>query len=737
VNPVRSIAIGIVLLVGLTVACSAPSVTSSSTSVISVSVDGNDSNTGTASSPFATVRRAQRAVRELLDQGAGNIVVNLDEGVHRLTEPLALDSRDSGRDGHTVTWRSVPGQHAILSGAESVPSSAWSLHDSTADIWSAEVGSIDTRQLVVDGTPATLARTTDFPVGFLPHHTTDGVGSGVQYVESDLNPAAWRDPSTWSNPSQVTAVTADQWKITMVPVTGVTPPSGGSPGLLTMAQPAWDNANSFATTTPGAPAIWGFWQVTRFENAYQFIDQPGEWYLDRSTGTLYYKPRPGEDMHTADVELPVLQQLVVGAGTTTAPIQNLRFEDLGFEGATWTAPGGPDGYVADQSGMLLTGVNAPNIVGHANSVTPTLGNIEFSHERNVTFTGDVFRHMGGFALALTTGSQGNIVQNNLFTDTASTAIALSGVSPADAHPSNPSDESADNVIYGNLVVRSGLQYYDSAGVFVGFARATLIEHNTITQVPWSGIAIGWGWGLLDPSGFLGLPGATTGMWGSFTEPTPNRDSIVRDNHIDQFLGRLWDGGAIYTTGQQGTNMNDGILIEGNLATNKRPDAGGNTFYTDGGTRYATVLGNVSIDNPVGKVEFGPTPPAGDPLPYSALAAAADGLPYGSDIGGCRTYGDITFDSNYWFQAPMTAGIEAGRALYEKLKVSNIWSPQGFFDPCAYTDATGVSYPVRLVYRNNQIVDDQPMVRGIIATSGVERRPVSIPSSLWTTPTKPR
>jgi hypothetical protein len=737
-----AVMIAIVSTLALVASCSSPTNSASTSAVIWVSVDGKDSNPGTEASPFATLQRAQAAVRGRLEKGSGDVIVNIDEGIHRLTEPLHLDSRDSGRDGHTVTWRSVPGKHATLSGARSVPSSAWNVHDSTKNIWSAQVGPTDTRQLYVDGQVATRARTSDYPVGFLPHWTADGVGSGIQYVVSDQNPAEWRDPSTWSNPSGVSAVTLDQWKIMSVPVTSVTPPSGGTPGLLTMAQPAWNNANSFDSTTPGAPAIWGFWQVTHFENAYQFLDEPGEWYLDQSTGTLYYEPRPGEDMHNADVEIPVLQSLVTGDGTADHPIENLQFENLTFEGATWLAPDGPEGYVADQSGMLLTGTNEHNVVGHVQHPTPTPGNIEFSHPRNITFTGNVFRQLGAAALSLDTGSQNNVISNNLFVDTSSAAIQLAGVSLTDAHPTNPGDESASNTVTGNFIQRSGREYWDSAAVLVGFARATLIEHNTITDVPWTGIAIGWGWGLLDPSGYLGLPGATSGMWGTYTDPTPNRDSVVRDNHIDRFMQKLFDGGAIYTTGQQGPDMDHGILIEGNLATNKRADGGANTFYTDGGTRYATLRRNVSIENPIGKIEFGPTPPPGDPLPYSAIPSLADGLPYGSDFGGCRTYGDIAYESNYWLQPPMTDQFTAGNADYAKLaayakvEIPPLWSDQGFFDPCAYTDSNGVSHPTNLMYRDNHIVGDQLMMKAIVATAGVEHRPVSIPAASWTLPVKP-
>src|SRR5680860_1809130 len=89
-------------------------------------------------------------------------------------------------------------------------------------------------------------------------------------------------------------------------------------------------------------------------------------------------------------------------------------------------------------------------------------------------------------------------------------------------------------------------------------------------------------------------------------------------------------------------MENGLRVEANVAYGKRPKAGGNTFYTDGGSRYITVRGNVSYDNPIGETDFGPPPRSGDPLPYSKGPSEVDGLAYGSDSGGCVTYGDIAY-----------------------------------------------------------------------------------------------
>ena len=62
----------------------------------------------------------------------------------------------------------------------------------------------------------------------------------------------------------------------------------------------------------GLPKLEG---VSWVENAYQLLTKPGQFYLDTAANYLYYMPRPGEDLATAEVELPVLDKLVDLSGT--------------------------------------------------------------------------------------------------------------------------------------------------------------------------------------------------------------------------------------------------------------------------------------------------------------------------------------------------------------------------------------------------------------------------------------
>src|SRR6185437_768823 len=118
---------------------------------------------GTGSSCSATqpcsLPAAQTAVRSLVGGMSDDIVVQLADGVYRLSAPMRLTAADSGTNGHSVIWQAAPSAHPTISGARQV--TGWSLANAGKNIWQANVGTgVDTRQLYVAGAPATRACTT-------------------------------------------------------------------------------------------------------------------------------------------------------------------------------------------------------------------------------------------------------------------------------------------------------------------------------------------------------------------------------------------------------------------------------------------------------------------------------------------------------------------------------------------------------------------------------------------------
>jgi hypothetical protein len=86
-----------------------------------VSLNGNDSNKGSADRPFATLEAAQKAVREAKKIEVNRpIEVIVRAGVYYLTQTLELIPEDSGTKEAPITWRSADNEKVILSGGRTV-----------------------------------------------------------------------------------------------------------------------------------------------------------------------------------------------------------------------------------------------------------------------------------------------------------------------------------------------------------------------------------------------------------------------------------------------------------------------------------------------------------------------------------------------------------------------------------------------------------------------------------------
>jgi hypothetical protein len=79
-----------------------------------VSPDGDDSAPGTQERPFATLKRATRAVRNRADRLTASKVL-LRGGTYFLNEPLVLTPEDSGSFLAPIIYEAYPGERPILS----------------------------------------------------------------------------------------------------------------------------------------------------------------------------------------------------------------------------------------------------------------------------------------------------------------------------------------------------------------------------------------------------------------------------------------------------------------------------------------------------------------------------------------------------------------------------------------------------------------------------------------------
>jgi NPCBM-associated, NEW3 domain of alpha-galactosidase/Fibronectin type III domain/Right handed beta helix region len=526
---------------------------------------------------------AQKWVRALIRHQREDIVVSLSPGTYRLAAPLVLDARDSGSNGHTVRWQGGPG--TVFSGGR--PVTRWTPVAGKAGMWSApaprDLG--NTRQLYVNGVRAQRARG---PVPVTLTRTATG------YTASAATLAGWHDVSdmefVYTSGEALWNIQRDglgQWTEPRCPIASV---SGTE---ITMAQPCWDNSNkrvqfpdipgrTVSMVGPGSLTDNG--RPTYLENAFELLDQPGEWYLDRTAHRVYYRPRPGENLAQADVEAPVLQTLVEEKGTPDSPVHDIAFDGIQFSYATWLGPSSDEGFSEIQAGYQITGPNGWATEGLCQYVqggtcpfgawTQEPGNVTVAYGHDVSFSGDVFAHLGAAGLQLGDGTQNATVKGNIVTDTSGNGIEIGNVDKAQS--GDPADITRDVTVADNHLYDLPREFHGGVAIVNGYSQRDLITHNQINHVAYSGVSMGWG-GWPDK---IGDP------------PTPNfsHDNVVSDNLIYDYMLMLDDGGGVYTQGITGTSLETGEKVTGNVIHDQ---AGlGKNVYTDNGDTYETIKGNV-------------------------------------------------------------------------------------------------------------------------------------------------
>jgi hypothetical protein len=549
-----------------------------------VSPTGDDSNPGTQAQPIRTLAHARDLVRGMNHAMTGHITVWLAGGTYRLTEPLVLEAQDSGTGAHNIIYAAMEGQTPIINGGVRV--TGWKLANADKNLWSAPApaGLKNTRQLYVNGVRALRAQ------GRLPVKLTE---TKTGYTADSSVMASWRNPGDiefvytggnelWSERQSGLG----PWTEPRCPVASI----DGT--TITMAQPCWDNSTKRVPLPPEVgfkrpanlvgPASVGK-SPEYVENAYELLGTPGQWYFDRTAHVIYYVPRAGEDLTTADVEVPVLEKLISGDGTEAAPVQYIVFKGLQFSYATWLYPSSPEGFSEIQANYMVTGPDGYATQGLGDLVpsgqkpfgawTKTPGNVAFSYDRVIQFIDCNFVHLGGAGLELGNGSQADRVQGGVFTDISANGIELGGVDLPDA---NDAQATRNNQILNNHIYNVAAEFHGGVGIDVGYAQNTVIAHNQIDHLPYSGISMGWG-GWPDKINRAGVA-------------NNSHDNLLEENLIFDHMQLLCDGGGIYTQGLTGPSLVHGEKLLGNVIHDQY--SSGHGIYTDNGCN------NVRADNNV-------------------------------------------------------------------------------------------------------------------------------------------
>ncbi|MBD2848088.1 right-handed parallel beta-helix repeat-containing protein [Paenibacillus sp. IB182496] len=454
-------------------------------------------STCSAASPCSLVG-ARDKVRTANDAMTGDIVVYLRGGTYDLSATLTLGSADSGTGGYAVKWTAYPGETPVLSGGRSLGGS-WTLHDAAQQIYKRSGVSGEFRQLVVNGEPAVRART--------PNLTdADTMGDYYTTISADTTAKTYKihkaEISTWSDPSRVEMVVQPHWYHNRLRLDAFTTDAD-------YAYVSFQSAESGSAFAKSASFYTG--NAYHFENAYEMLDAAGEWYLDTSADTLYYKPRSGENLSTATVVAPTLDVLVQMTGMATSPVHDIAWSGVTFRHAGWSGPSS-SGLVATQGASPINGLTVP-------------GAVQAAYAERLSLESNTFELLGGTGLKLGYGLKSSQIVGNTLREIAANGIELR--SPKNASDGNRSE----NVLIGNNTIsRVGRNYSNGIGILAHFVRDTLIEHNDLYDLPYMGIQLGNQAGC----------NCNIGMSGN----------MIRYNDLHDVMQLHDDGGAIYTLGRQ-------------------------------------------------------------------------------------------------------------------------------------------------------------------------------------------
>lgn len=553
-----------------------------------VSINGSDINAGTKEKPLATLNRALRMARELRrlnDPSIKNgIHIIIENGLYQLAEPAFIRPEDSGTEASPTIIEAVENGKAILSGGVKIK--GWQKagnnveglpKEAIGNVWVADSpmngdAVIDFRQLWINDKKAVRARERNAD-------SMNRILSWNHLTESCWVP--WPRINGLSKAEGLEMVIHQWWAIAILRIKSVH--VEGDSAQLTFLQPESRIQSEHPWPAPWLSTKTGN-SAFYLTNAIQFIDQPGEWFLDKKNRKVYYWPRANERMNSADVVAPFLETLVKVEGTIDDPVSYVFFKGISFEHASWLRPS-EKGHVPLQAGMYLLDAyhlkvpGTPDKKGLENQawIGRPAAAVEISYAHHTRFNSCRFIHLASTGLDYQKGTHDDDITGNLFQDIGGTGIQV-GVFSDEAFethlPYNPKNEMevcTNEHISNNLVNDVTNEDWGCVGISAGYVKGIDIEHNEVSEVSYSGICVGWGW--------------TKTM-------NAMRNNKIYANKVNHYAKYMYDVGGIYTlSAQPGTVISDNYIDSIYKAPYPHDPNHWFYFYLDEGSSYITIRDN--------------------------------------------------------------------------------------------------------------------------------------------------
>jgi hypothetical protein len=509
-----------------------------------VSPKGNDkTGNGSYGRPWKTIEKARNFVRTVNRKMKGDIIVYLRGDTYTLTSTITFNQSDSGTNGYNVIYKNYPKETPIISGGKRI--TGWKLYNRSKNIYKASNVKMLFRELYVNGSRAIRARYPNKASDGSDVYIQDGTWSKNGYNQFTV-PNNIDRVKKWSGMNQIELVFVQHWSNMHMRMSSYT--LNGSDAIISFQDP--ENTD---------PIVVGYPQNNTphfYENSLDFLDAGGEWYLDTSKHCVYYKPRAGENISTAEIVAPNVETLIDFAGSsTTEMVHNIQFIGITIQYSNWILPS-INGYLNWQAGYALNAAAGYRIPGA----------LDISNANNITIQSCTFRRTAVHAIRALDDTTDCTFTRNSITDSGGGGIYLDLLNST----------STGNVINYNTIQSGGEVYTDAVGIFLAYSPYTTVQHNEVSDYRWVGISIG-----------LNLDDSATAA--------TNID--VSYNKIHDVMKLHDDGAGIYTNGKiPNCTIHDNYIY--NLSNSSYSGGSGvRVIYLDGGSCFKKVYSNV-LDNTI-------------------------------------------------------------------------------------------------------------------------------------------
>ena len=454
-----------------------------------VATDGSDSNPGTLAAPFATIGKAQTAVRALSKSGGNPITVIVRGGTYSVSQALSFTSADSGTTNSEIFWQNYPGETPVISGGVQVTN--WQL---SGGVWTTTLppGTQYFENMFYKGQRrlrAQVGASGNPPVGtyyrvanpvYLSSPTTNCpnlvTGFGYEcfdrffYTPGNPISANWQNLNPPNgNPCGVSAGTNGY------PVGDIALYSFEQMGMSKMRINCVDTANHIIYLTGPIrvdTVTSGFVAGHRYlvENAKDSLTQPGQWFLDRhaTPWTLSYVPNSGENPNSDTVIIPQASQVLVANG-----LQHVTFQGLTFEHDNFTVPADV-GYPYMRLDQAITSA------------------VSCQNCQHVTFDSDIITQTSGTGIDFITSSSSQTSTDNMLENSAIYDVAAHGVriGALAANFDTAANVPQFTTVQNTVIEGFGRVFAKGFGIAQGCNHDNLYTHNEIYDGFSGGVNIG-------------------------------------------------------------------------------------------------------------------------------------------------------------------------------------------------------------------------------------------------------